>query len=81
MASDSTYYALKHPPGSTYQDAKCILRGRPGALTESTSDFALCGAFAMTAGGDETPFRGWLVSGELYEGFTKDGMRYACRGS
>ncbi|CAD6563819.1 MAG: hypothetical protein TREMPRED_001391 [Tremellales sp. Tagirdzhanova-0007] len=59
-ASDSTHYALKHSPDSVYQETKAILRGRPGAWTESTLDFPTCGAFAMTAGGDETPFRGWL---------------------
>ena len=80
-ASDSTHYALKHSPDSVYQETKAILRGRPGAWTESTLDFPTCGAFAMTAGGDETPFRGWLVSGGLYEDFTIDGMRHICKGT
>jgi hypothetical protein len=46
---NTTYFAAKHHPDSTYQAAKAVLRGRTGPL-QTLPPFAKCGDFSMTAG-------------------------------
>ena len=81
-SSKETLHDLKHTSrgGVAYQAAKRLLRGVPvpgeGVVT---GVFERCKGVMVTSvaplGDDEAepPFAGWLVSGEPFEGFNRDG--------
>lgn len=66
--SEDTYFALKHR-AEGYQSAKTALRGEPGGVAPEWVR-SLPYQFSATAGG---PFSGWIVAGERFESFTRDG--------
>ncbi|EIW72128.1 hypothetical protein TREMEDRAFT_25467 [Tremella mesenterica DSM 1558] len=69
LSTQETYHAFKQSQ-KDYQDAKKILRGIPERLVGKDGPFKRCEGILVTSGG--TPFSGWLVSGESYEGFRLD---------